>query len=38
MLSTMADDAARMVLADPERYPLERILEHTRWFLNQISD
>jgi len=27
-----------MVLADPERYPLERILEHTRWFLNQISD
>lgn len=38
MLSTMADDAARMVLADPERYPLERILGHTRWFLNQISD
>lgn len=38
MLSTMADEAARLVLASPQRYPLERVLDHTRWFLDQISD
>ena len=38
MLSTMADEAARLVLTRPERYPLDRVLEHTRWFLDQIAE
>src|SRR5947208_7758711 len=35
MLSSFADEAVRLVLTDPERYPAERILEHTRWILGQ---
>lgn len=38
MLSTVADEAARLVLTRPERYPLDRVLEHTRWFLDQIAE
>ena len=34
MISTLADESARLVLTDPERFPPERILEHTRWFLD----
>jgi len=33
LLSALADEAARLVLADPERYPRERILALARWFL-----
>jgi AcrR family transcriptional regulator len=32
-LSAMADDAARLLLADPERYPPERLVAHARWLL-----
>jgi AcrR family transcriptional regulator len=32
-LSAVADEAARLVLADPERYPRARVLEHARWLL-----
>ena len=32
-LSAVADEAARLVLADPERYPTARVLEHARWLL-----
>jgi AcrR family transcriptional regulator len=32
-LSAVADEAARLLLADPRRYPVERILEHARWLL-----
>lgn len=32
-LSTLADEAARLVLTDPERYPAERVLAHARWLL-----
>jgi AcrR family transcriptional regulator len=35
-LSALADEAARLLLADPERYPAERILSHARWFLGQL--
>lgn len=38
MLSTMADEAARLVLTRPDRYPLARVLEHTRWVLDQLPD
>jgi AcrR family transcriptional regulator len=30
-LSSVADEAARLLLSDPERYPAERILSHARW-------
>jgi AcrR family transcriptional regulator len=33
MLSALSDEGARLVLMEPERYPPERILAHTRWFL-----
>ena len=36
MLSTMADEAVRLVLTDPERYPVERLLGATRWMLDRL--
>jgi AcrR family transcriptional regulator len=33
MLSAVADEAARLQLTNPERYPIERILDHARWVL-----
>jgi AcrR family transcriptional regulator len=30
-LSSAADEAARLLLSDPERYPAGRILDHARW-------
>lgn len=35
LLSAVADEYARLVLADPERFPPERLLRHARWFLEQ---
>jgi AcrR family transcriptional regulator len=32
-LSALADEAARLLLADPERYPAARALDHARWLL-----
>jgi AcrR family transcriptional regulator len=32
-LSAMADEAARLLLADPERYPPARLIAHARWLL-----
>jgi len=32
-LSSVADEAARLLLADLERYPPERLLDHARWLL-----
>ena len=36
MLSAFADEAARLLLTDPERYPVDRILAHARWTLDQL--
>jgi AcrR family transcriptional regulator len=33
MMSALSDEAARLVLSDPEQFPPERILAHTRWAL-----
>jgi len=33
LLTAVADEAARLLLADPDRYPAERILSLARWFL-----
>lgn len=35
-LSAIADEYARLVLTDPERFPPERLLDHARWFLGQL--
>jgi AcrR family transcriptional regulator len=35
MLSTFSDEAARLVLTEPERYPPERILAHADWVLER---
>ncbi len=34
-LSAVADEAARLLLEDPRRYPPERILAHAKWLLFQ---
>jgi AcrR family transcriptional regulator len=36
MLSATADGYARLLLDDPERYPVDRLLAHTRWMLEQL--
>ena len=35
MLSALADEAARLLLTEPDRYPAERILSFARWLLAQ---
>ena len=37
MLSAFADEAARLMLTDPERYPVERILAQAKWALSQVG-
>ena len=37
MLSTLADESARLVLTDPKRYPPERVLAHARWSLELLG-
>ncbi|MFL5781133.1 MAG: TetR/AcrR family transcriptional regulator [Thermoleophilaceae bacterium] len=37
MLSTLADESARLVLTDPERYSPERVIEHSRWALGLLA-
>ena len=37
MLSALADESARLLLTDPQEYPIERLLDHARWLLGQIS-
>jgi AcrR family transcriptional regulator len=36
-LSAMADEAARLMLADPERYSPERLVAHAHWILAGIE-
>jgi AcrR family transcriptional regulator len=35
-LSALADDWARLVLTEPDRYPIERLEAHARWLLEQL--
>jgi AcrR family transcriptional regulator len=37
MLSAFSDEAARLVLTEPEDYPPERVLAHARWWLDIVS-
>jgi AcrR family transcriptional regulator len=34
MLSTISDEAARLLLTDPEQYPIDRLVAHARWMLD----
>ena len=36
-LSAFADEAARLMLAEPEEYPIERILAHAGWLLGEVG-
>lgn len=36
MLSTLSDEVVRLHLADPERYPVDRLLSQARWFLGRV--
>jgi hypothetical protein len=36
-LAALADEAVRLLLTDPDRYPAERLLAHTGWLLDQLS-
>jgi hypothetical protein len=36
MLSSFADEAARLLLTDPGQFPVDRLLTHARWFLGQL--
>jgi hypothetical protein len=36
MLSATADECARLLLTEPGRYPVERLLVHARWLLDQL--
>jgi AcrR family transcriptional regulator len=36
LLSALADEAARLLLADPQHYPRERVLALARWFLGRM--
>jgi AcrR family transcriptional regulator len=37
MLSAFADEGARLLLTDPESYPVDRILDHADWTLAQLG-
>ncbi len=37
VMSAIADDSARLLLTDPERYPIKRLLDHVEWLLAQLQ-
>jgi|1185.fasta_scaffold265754_2 AcrR family transcriptional regulator len=37
MLSSLSDSAARLLLTDPERWPVSRLMTHTEWLLDQLA-
>jgi hypothetical protein len=36
VLSAISDEYARIVLTDPDRFPPERLVDHARWYLEQV--
>jgi AcrR family transcriptional regulator len=36
LLSALSDEAARLLLTDPETYPMERLMAHAEWLLHQL--
>lgn len=37
MMSAMSDEAARLTLTQPDEFPIERLVEHTRWLVERIA-
>ncbi len=37
MISTIADECARLLLTQPERYSIDRLVAHARWVLDQLD-
>jgi AcrR family transcriptional regulator len=37
LLSAVADEGARLLLTNPRRFPIERLMKHAGWLLNQLS-
>jgi AcrR family transcriptional regulator len=37
MLSALSDEAARLLLTDPEAYPVERLMAHGEWLLGELT-
>ena len=37
MASAYSDELARLVLTDPGRYPIERLMEHTTWMVDALA-
>ncbi len=36
-LSAVSDEAARLLLTDPEEYPIERLVHHADWLLSRLE-
>jgi AcrR family transcriptional regulator len=36
LLSSISDEAARLLLSDPEQYPIERLMRHGEWLLGEL--
>lgn len=37
MLTAFSDEGARLLLTDPEHYDVDRVVNHARWLLGQLS-
>jgi hypothetical protein len=37
LVSAVADEAARLVLTHPRRYPIDRLVDHARWLLEEVG-
>jgi len=37
LLSALSDEGARLMLKDPEQYPIERLMRHAGWLLGQLA-
>ncbi|HWF24782.1 MAG TPA: TetR/AcrR family transcriptional regulator [Solirubrobacteraceae bacterium] len=35
-LSALADEAARLILTDPEQFPIDRVMDHAAWLVDEL--
>jgi AcrR family transcriptional regulator len=38
LLSALSDEAARLLLSDPDEYPIARLMRHAEWLLGQLIE
>jgi len=36
-LSILADEAARLTLTDPDQFPIDRVMDHAGWLIDQLA-